>query len=171
MTKLEAPDFHADEAVIVLDVSSKTTLALDTLEARLGSNSKAAFTALNLALDNLLTILTKVKSELNDRKKSLVTNRAFVDFSVIRIPDPDIPSLVDASKTINQVLGNISTPDINDLHQSVSLAELIRGPDAISAFEKEKIALVGAELDFRISRVSSAQDNVNSLKKIIESKT
>jgi hypothetical protein len=171
MTKLPAPNFHENEEPTIPNVSGVTTATLNTLQQSLGTLSQSTFAALNAALETVLSALQRVKQETTDKKKVLSANRERVDFAVIRIPNPPAPDTEAASQTINTVLGGQKSPDIQELHRSVFLAQLIRIPEAVTNFEKRKIALVGGKLDAQISAVSSAQDNVSAVQKSVESRT
>lgn len=162
-----SPNLHAAEPASTGQTSDITKNVVDQLEQDFGVDSPAVLTSLDNALNDLAERLAHKLSTATKKKESLDLSTETDSQSDIRIPFPDLPEMEPIQKTIQQHLPVGSSTEIDDVHKSMPLANVIRDPENLRKFERRKDDQVRAKLQTEIASLGRALVNVNNVKALI----
>ena len=160
-------DGHAGEPPVANPISAQTDAALNTLKAAKGS---AGMSALSTALGKLSDSVATSATRESDRLVKITMNRLALNTLTNIFPQVKLPTVNDAIKSINSVLGNTATSDTLKIQKAAHNTSTSPDPSAISSFNDKMMGVLAANSQEKISNFRQDLANVNGLNQAVQGK-
>ena len=153
-------DSHGDDKRAATPVSPETAAHLKNIKAN--EPEKAS-----ILVSTLSTLASGLAAYINNEKVSqaaAVLSAVDVSTSLLKTPSVKIPDFNDVGKKMNSVLGDLKTPDMSKLQESLSIADQAPNPNALASFEDQMSKQALARSSQKSAEITAALKTVNGFR-------